>query len=79
VKLLTVQTVIGVKTMRELEIGKWEYDDFRAVTGRDDTKQTQERWLEVIALINDKYYESIDNEIRETIVWIDSEIIKGDE
>lgn len=62
--------------MRELEMGNWVYDDYRAITGRDDTKQTQERWLEIIALINDKYYESIDNEIRETIVWVDSEILE---
>jgi hypothetical protein len=62
--------------MRKLELTNWEYDDYRAITGRDDTAKTRTRWLEIIALINDKHYESIDNEIRETITWIDSEILK---
>jgi hypothetical protein len=62
--------------MRKLELTNWEYDDYRAITSRDDTAKTRTRWLEIIALINDKHYESIDNEIRETITWIDSEILK---
>lgn len=62
--------------MRELELTNWEYDDYRAITGRDDTTTTQTRWSEIIALINNKYYESIDNEIKETITWIDKEILK---
>ncbi len=53
---------------------EWDYEDYLAITEREDTKDNQARWLEVTALINNKHYESVDNEIRETIVWVDKEI-----
>jgi len=62
--------------MRKLELGSWDYDDYLEVSGRKDNDKTKTRWLEVIALINSKYYESIDNEIRETVNWIDNEILE---
>ncbi len=55
---------------------EWDYEDYLAVTEREDSLDMQERWLNIIELINNKHYESVDNEIRETIVWVDKEIME---
>jgi len=61
--------------MRELEI-TWNYADYLAVTERKDNEKTKKRWLDVISLINNKYYEGINTEIHETILWIDDDILE---
>ena len=55
----------------------WTYDDYLAVTGREDNDDTAERWTEVVDLIDNKHYESVDAEIRSTIDFVDS-ILKED-
>ena len=62
--------------MRKLIVSNWAYEDYLAITDRKDSPTTQKRWLDVIALINTKHYESIDNEIRETVQWVDDLITK---
>jgi hypothetical protein len=62
--------------MRKLELGSWDYDDYLTITGRDDNSKTKARWLEVIALINSKHYDGINNEVRETIDYVDMEVLK---
>ena len=62
--------------MRKLIVSNWKYEDYLAITDRKDSPTTQKRGLAVIALINTKHYESIDNEIRETVQWVDGLITK---
>ncbi len=52
----------------------WTYDDYLAVTGREDNDDTAERWTEVVDLIDNKHYESVDDEIRSTIDFVDSRL-----
>ena len=40
----------------------WDYDDYLAVTEREDNDDTAERWVKVVALIDNKHYESVDDE-----------------
>jgi len=54
----------------------WTYDDYLAVTGREDNDDTAERWTEVVDLIDNKHYESVDDDIRDTIQFVDKEILK---
>ena len=56
----------------------WTYDDYLAVTGREDNDDTAERWTEVVDLIDNKHYESVDAEIRDTIQYVDERILKED-
>ena len=52
----------------------WTYDDYLAVTEREDNDDTAERWTEVVDLIDNKHYESVDDEIRDTIHFVDSRL-----
>lgn len=54
----------------------WNYDDYLSVTGREDNDDTAERWTEVVDLIDNKHYESVDDEIRDTIQYVDERILK---
>ena len=56
----------------------WDYDDYLAVTEREDNDDTAERWVKVVALIDNKHYESVDDEIRDTIHYVDERILKED-
>ncbi len=56
--------------MRELEI-TWDYEDYLTITERKDNAKTKARWLQVMALINNKFYEGINTEVHETILWVD--------
>ena len=56
----------------------WTYDDYLAVTEREDNDDTAERWTEVVDLIDNKHYESVDDEIRVTIHYVDERILKED-
>ena len=56
----------------------WTYDDYLAVTEREDNDDTAERWTEVVDLIDNKHYESVDDEIRDTIQYVDERILKED-
>jgi len=61
--------------MRELNI-TWSYKDYLEITERKDSEQTRKRWFDVISLINNKYYDGINTEIHETILWIDDDILE---
>ena len=54
---------------------EWCYEDYLAVTNREDNKQSANRWAEVVELIENKYYESVNEEIRSAINFVDSEIL----
>ena len=54
---------------------EWNYEDYLAVTNREDNEQSANRWAEVVELIDNKYYESVDEEIRSTINFVDSELL----
>ena len=56
----------------------WDYDDYLAVTKREDNDDTAERWEKVVDLIDNKHYESVDAEIRSTIQYVDERILKED-
>ena len=55
----------------------WTYYDYLAVTERENSDDTEERWSKVVDLIDNKHYESVDAEIRSTIDLVDS-ILKED-
>ena len=40
----------------------------------EDNDDTAERWVKVVALIDNKHYESVDDEIRDTIQFVDSRL-----
>lgn len=50
----------------------WTYDDYLAVTEREDNDDTAERWTEVVDLIDNKHYEQVNGEIRDTIAHVDN-------
>ena len=52
----------------------WTYEDYLAVTERENSDDTEERWVKVVALIDNKHYESVDDEIRDTIQFVDSRL-----
>ena len=54
----------------------WTYYDYLAVTERENNDDTEERWSKVVDLIDNKHYESVDDEIRSTIDFVDSQILK---
>jgi hypothetical protein len=54
----------------------WTYEDYLAVTERENNDDTAERWTEVVDLIDNKHYESVDDEIRNTIQYVDERILK---
>jgi hypothetical protein len=54
----------------------WTYEDYLAVTKREDNEATAERWVKVVDLIDNKHYESVNDEIRGTIDFVDKEILK---
>lgn len=61
---------------RELNF-TWTYEDYLEVTERENSGDTEERWSQVVDLIDNKHYESVDDEIRSTIDFVDS-ILKED-
>jgi hypothetical protein len=56
----------------------WTYEDYLAVTERENNDDTAERWTEVVDLIDNKHYESVDADIRDTIQYVDERILKED-
>ncbi len=54
----------------------WTYEDYLAVTGRVNSDDAEERWSDIVDLVENKYDEQIDNEIRSTIDFVDSQILK---
>jgi hypothetical protein len=56
----------------------WTYYDYLAVTERENNDDTEERWSKVVDLIDNKHYESVDAEIRDTIQYVDERILKED-
>ena len=52
----------------------WTYEDYLAVTERENSDDTEERWSKVVDLIDNKHYESVDDEIRDTIHFVDSRL-----
>ena len=52
---------------------EWNYEDYLAVTNREDNKQSVNRWAEVVELINGDY--TVDEKIRSAINFVDSEIL----
>jgi hypothetical protein len=54
----------------------WTYEDYLAVTEHEDNDDTAERWTEVVDLIDNKHYESVDEEIRDTIQYVDARILE---
>ncbi len=54
----------------------WTYEDYLAVTERVNSDDTEERWSKVVDLIDNKHYESVDADIRDTIQYVDKEILK---
>ncbi len=54
----------------------WTYEDYLAVTGRVSNDNSAERWSDIVDLVENKYDEQIDNEIRSTIDFVDSQILK---
>lgn len=54
----------------------WTYKDYLAITQREDNDDTAERWTEVVDLIDNEHYESVDAEIRSTIDFVDSQILE---
>jgi len=51
----------------------WNYDDYRAITGREDNEDTVERWSEVVDII-DGAGDNVDEEISATIMSVDKKI-----
>ncbi len=49
----------------------WNYDDYLAVTEREDNEQSSDRWAEVVDLIDNKHYESVNDAINATIRFVD--------
>ena len=60
--------------MRKLEIPAWTYEDYLDVTDREDNKLTRKRWLDVIAGVRVKFRKYIDDEVRDCIREVDSEL-----
>ena len=58
---------------------EWSYEDYLAVTNREDNEQSANRWAEVINKIDNKHYESVDEEIRFTIKYVDEELLDEEE
>ena len=54
----------------------WNYDDYLSVTGRDDDEWTYRRWVKVVSLIDNKHYKQVEDEIRSTIDFVDTEILE---
>jgi hypothetical protein len=54
----------------------WTYEDYLAVTEHEDNDATAERWTEVVDLIDNKHYESVDADIRDTIQYVDARILE---
>ena len=53
---------------------EWCYDDYMAVTNREHSEDTAERWVKIIDLIEIKFYEDINEIIRNTIETVDEEL-----
>ena len=58
----------------ELLTIEWCYDDFVSVTNREHSEESEERWLKIIELIEAKYYEDINEVIRNTIETLNEEL-----
>jgi len=58
---------------------EWSYEDYLAVTNREDNEQSANRWAEVIDSIDNKHYQDADNEIRDTIHFVDRYILEEEE
>lgn len=54
----------------------WTYDDYLAVTEQWHSEATLAKWVKTVELIDNKYYEGVDSEIKETIEFINDEILK---
>ena len=54
----------------------WTYEDYLAVTEREDNADTHERWTEVVALIDNKHYDGIHSEMVNTIKFVDERILE---
>ena len=52
----------------------WTYEDYLAVTERENSDDSEERWSKVVDLIDNKHYESVDDEIRNTIQYVDESL-----
>ena len=73
--LLALHDALGISRRPEdLLTIEWCYDDYLAVTNRIHSEDTAERWVKIIDLIEIKFYEDINEVIRNTIETVDEEL-----
>ncbi len=53
----------------------WEYEDYLGATRRKDNADSQKRWLGVVALLNTKYKDELDDAVYSIIKEIDVEVL----
>lgn len=54
----------------------WTYDDYLAVTEQWHSEDTLAKWVKTVELIDNKYYDDVNSEIRETIEYINNQVLK---
>jgi len=55
---------------RSLKI-TYYYRDYLDMTGKRDNKDSLEQWFHIISLINTKHYDSINDEVESTVLWLE--------